>query len=359
MRRLSVAVSALLAGALLVPQGAAAQPSARKPSWKNVTGSAFKTAGTLLAAAAVNKKTAFAINENGRPFHWNGKKWTVKKGAGKFRPTAMAAAGPNRAWAVGMSGVTPVAIYWNGKTWKKVAYPGANLGPIALPIVPFSLSAAPDGTVYSVAGLNSKNDGASVVRRWDGGKFVNVDVPPAAGASLTAVAVRGAKDVWLAGTTTANGTQAVATVVRLVDGRWKAVKAPGGDWGVIGQAHNIIQDLAVTGPDKVWAIRAQNGGGLLRWNGTKWTEAGTPLISHYALTPDGGSGAWTIPSPGSGGKSSLYLHWTGKWTNVKGPQRKADTQIHDLVRVPGTKQVIAVGGVAAKNKRLPVIEIYR
>ncbi|GAB2819424.1 hypothetical protein GCM10022221_16610 [Actinocorallia aurea] len=359
MRRLSVAVSAVLAGALLAPQGATAEPAARKPSWKNVTGAAFKTSGNLLAVAAVNKKTAFAINENGRPFHWNGKKWTVKKGAGKFRPTAMAASGPNKAWAVGLSGATPVAIHWNGKSWKRVAYPGANLGPIAVPLVPLSLSASPDGAVYSVAGLNSKNDGLSAVRRWDGKKFVNVDVAGAAGASLTAVSVRSSKDVWLAGTTTANGTQAVATVLRLVDGQWKAVKAPGGSWGVIGQPHNIVQDLAVTGPGKVWAIRAQNGGGLLRFDGTKWSEASTPLISHYALTPDGGSGAWTIPSPGSGGKGSLYLHWTGRWTNVKGPQRKADTQIHDLVRIPGTQQVIAVGGVAGKNKNLPIVEIYR
>ncbi|MCD0450248.1 hypothetical protein LO762_13750 [Actinocorallia sp. API 0066] len=351
--RLTVVVSAALAGVLLVPQGAAA-----KPSWKNVTAKAFKTSGTLLAVAAVNKRTVFAVNENGRPFHWNGKKWTVKKGAGTFRPTAIAASSPTRAWAVGLAGVTPVAIYWNGKSWKRVAYPGANLGPITLPLVPLSLSASPDGTVYSVAGLNAKNDGASAVRRWNGKRFVNVDVP-AGGASLTAVAVRTKGDVWLAGTTTANGTQAVATVLRLQGGQWKQVPAPGGDWGTIGQPHNIIQDLAVAGPNRVWAIRAQNGGGLLRWTGSGWTEARTPLISHYALTPDGGSGAWTIPSPGTGGKRSQYLHWAGKWTTLKGPQRKGDTQIHDLVRVPGTRQVIAVGGVASGNKRLPVVEIYR
>ncbi|MDX6745004.1 hypothetical protein [Actinocorallia sp. A-T 12471] len=357
--RLSVVVSGALVGALLVvPQGGA-YAAPKKAAWKNVSGKAFKTAGTLVAVAAVGKKSAFAINENGRPFHWDGKKWTVKKGAGNFRPTAIAASGPNKAWAVGVSGVTPVAIYWNGKSWKKVAYPGANLGPVTLPIVPISLSASPDGTVYSVAGLNSKNDGASVVRRWDGKKFVNVDVPAAAGASLTAVAVRNRKDVWLAGTTTANGTQAVATVVRYTGGQWKAAPAPGGSWGVIGQPHNIVQDLAVTGQNRVWAIRAQNGGGLLRWTGKKWTEASTPLISHYALTPDGGSGAWTIPSPGTGGKRSAYLHWTGKWANLKGPQRKGDTQIHDIVRIPGTRQVIAVGGVASGNKRLPIVEIYR
>lgn len=357
--RFTVAASAVLAGVLLVAQGAAAAPSPRKAAWKNVTGKAFKTSGTLLAVAAVNKKTIFAINENGRPFHWNGKRWTVKKGAGAFRPTAIAAAGPARAWAVGVSGVTPVAIFWNGRTWKRVPYPAANVGPVALPVVPLSLSAAPDGTVYSVAGLNSKNDGPSVVRRWDGKKFVNVDVPAAAGASLTAVGVRNAKDVWLAGTSTANGTQAVATVVRLTGGQWKAAPAPAGSWGVIGQPHTIFQELIVTGANRVLAIRAQNGGGLLRWTGAKWTEAKTPLISHYALAPDGGSGAWTIPSPGTGGKRSQYLHWTGKWTTLKGPQRKGDTEIHDIVRIPGTRQIVSVGGYAKDGKRLPVIEIYR
>ncbi len=347
-----IVVAAAVAGALLVPQ-----PASAAPAWKNVKSKAFKTTGALLQVAAVNKKTIFAVNENGRPFHWNGKKWTAKKSPMKFRPTGLVAIGARKAWAVGHSGITPVAMYWNGKKWKKAGYQKGKFGPLDIPLIPLSLSAAKDGSVWSVAGLNSKNDGASAVRRWNGKAFVNVDVPGAAGASLTSVSVRNKNDVWLAGTTTANGTQVVATVLRLSGGQWKQV-APGGSWGVIGQPHNIIQDLAAVGPNKVWAVRAQNGGGLLRWNGSKWSEASTPLISHYALASDGGNGAWTIPSPGTGTRSR-YLHWAGKWRTLNGPDRGKDTYIHDIAQIPGTKQAVAVGSVVNNGKQVPVLEIYR
>ena len=233
-----IVVAAAVAGALLVPQ-----PASAAPGWKNVKSKAFKTTGALLQVAAVNKKTIFAVNENGRPFHWNGKKWTAKKSPMKFRPTGLVAIGARKAWAVGHSGITPVAMYWNGKKWKKAGYQrkfGPDIRSTAV------LSAAKDGSVWSVAGLNSKNDGASAVRRWNGRAFVNVDVPGAAGASLTSVSVRNKNDVWLAGTTTANGTQVVATVLRLSGGQWKQV-APG-SWGVIGQPHDIIEDIAAVGP---------------------------------------------------------------------------------------------------------------
>lgn len=349
-----VVAATVVAGVLLAPQ-----PASAAPGWKNVASKAFKGSGALLQVAAVSKKAVFAIDENGKPFHWNGKKWTAKKAPFKFRPTGLAASSARRAWAVGYSGITPVAAYWNGKKWKKVGYQGAKFGPLALPLIPLSLSAGKDGSVWSVAGLNSKNDGTSAVRRWNGKAFVNADVPGAAGASLTAVSVRNKDDVWLAGTTTSNGTQAVATVLRLSGGQWKPVAAPGGSWGVIGQPHNIIQEIAAVGPSKVWAIRAQNGGGLLRWDGSKWAEAATPLISHYALAPDGGNGAWTIPSPGTGKTRSQYLHWAGKWRTLRGPERKKNTFIHDIAQIPGTKQVVAVGGVQNGKKQLPIVEVYR
>ncbi|MEO3785873.1 hypothetical protein ABGB12_21300 [Actinocorallia sp. B10E7] len=347
-----IVVAVAVAGVLLAPQ-----PASAAPAWKNVKSKAFKTAGALVQVAAVDKKTIFAVNENGRPFHWNGKKWAAKKSPMRFRPTGLAASGARNAWAVGYAGVTPVAMHWNGRGWKKVGYQGGKFGPLDIPLIPLSVSAAKDGSVWSVAGLNSRNDGTSAVRRWNGKAFVNVNVPGAAGASLTAVSVRNKNDVWLAGTTTANGTQAVATVLRLSGGQWKQV-APGGSWGVIGQPHNIIQEIAAVGPNKVWAIRAQNGGGLLRWDGAKWAEASTPLISHYALAPDGGNGAWTIPSPGTGNRSR-YLHWNGKWRTAQGPNRGQATYIHDLTRIPGTRQIVSVGGAVKGGKQLPVVEIYR
>ncbi len=348
-----IVVAAAVAGVLLVPQ-----PASAAPAWKNVKSGVFKRTGAFLHVAAASKTAVFAIDENGKPFHWNGRKWTAKKSPVKFRPTGLAASGPRSAWAVGFNGIAPVALHWNGKNWKKVSYPGAKLGALNLPVIPLSLSAGRDGAVWSVAGLNSKNDGASVVRRWNGRAFVNVDVAAANGASLTAVSVRGKDDVWLAGTATANGTQAVATILHLSGGKWKQV-APSGSWGTIGQAHNIIQEISAVGAKKVWAIRAQNGGGLLRWNGGAWTEAKTPLISHYALAPDGGSGAWTIPSPGTGDTRSQYLHWTGKWQTLRGPSRKQKTAIHDLAQIPGTRQIIAVGGIEDDGKQRPVVEIYR
>lgn len=342
-----VIVVAAVAGSLLVAPPA----SAEAPGWRAVGGKAFKAPGALAHVAAVNQKTIFAISRDGLPFHWNGRSWKSVRGAGKFLPTGLAASSARNAWAVGFAGVTPTAIHWNGKKWRKVPFAGAKLGPLPLPIIPISLSAGSDGSAWAIGGLNNKNDGASVVRRWNGKAFVNVNVPVPPGTSLTSVAVRNKKDVWVAGTFTANGTQ-VQPIIMHGTGSWKRTPLAG-DWGVVGQPHNIIQEIIATGPNKAWAIRSQNGGGLLRYDGA-WTEAKTPLIAHYALTSDGGNGAWTIPAPGNGPK---YLRWTGSWKTFTGPTKGA--QIHDMANIPGTKMVISVGSVARKNKTYPVVELYR
>ncbi|GAA3222890.1 hypothetical protein [Actinocorallia longicatena] len=353
-------VAVALVGVLVV---AAAQPAAAAPGWKNVKSKAFKRAGGLVSVAAVNRKAIFAIGEKGTPFHWNGKAWTARKGAGSFLAMGIAASGAKKAWAVGFSGATPVAIAWNGRKWRKVRYEGAPKLPIPIPIpvVPIAVDASPDGAAWSIGGLNNRNDGPSVVRRWNGKAFVNATVPLPPSASLTAVSVRNRKDVWLAGTYTANGTQVKPLVMHLTGGSWKNV-SPSGDWGVIGQPHNIVQDIVATGPASAWAIRSQNGGGLLRHKGGRWAEAGTPaMIAPYALATDGGSGAWAIPVPGFGGAKARYLHWTGRWTVVSGPSHGANNAlIRDIDHVPGTKMTVAVGGVTGKaGKQYPLVEVHR
>ncbi|GAB3652274.1 hypothetical protein GCM10027589_09640 [Actinocorallia lasiicapitis] len=340
-----------------------AQPASAAASWKNVKSKAFGKAGPLVSVAAAGPKAIFAVSQTGVPFRWNGRSWSAQKGAGSFLAQGVAASSAKKAWAVGFSGTQPVAIAWNGKKWRKVPYAGAKLPiPLPIPVVPIAVAASPDGAAWSIGGLNNRNDGPSVVRRWNGKGFVDVNVPLPNAASLTSVAVRNKNDVWLAGTYTANGTQILPLVMHLTGGKWKNV-SPKGDWGVIGQPHNIIQDLVASGPNAVWAIRAQNGGGLLRYSGGKWAKAATPLtISPYAMALDGKGGVWAIPSPGFGGGKSRYLRWSGgKWQVVGGPSRgKDNVLINDVAHVPGSRMTVAVGGVTGKGgKQYPAVEVYR
>src|SRR5262245_16670642 len=85
------------AGALLLPQ----QALAAAPTWKNLASQAFSaTPGNLVAVAAVSRTAVIAVNQSGRPFHWNGSSWTVRKGAGAFTPTSLTASSAKSAWAV-------------------------------------------------------------------------------------------------------------------------------------------------------------------------------------------------------------------------------------------------------------------
>lgn len=111
----------------------------------------------------------------------------------------------------------------------------------------------------------------------------------------------------------------------------------------------------------VWALRSQNAGALLHWNGTSWREIPTPLGAQpYALTDDGQSGAWVVPVPTAATRAT-YLHWDGAaWTTMYGPQRPGTASLNDVDRIPGGSAVLGVGGayepVSGKNTQFPIIE---
>lgn len=361
MRRtaLLTASAALVCGsgglvALAAPASAA--------GWRNIASRAIAYEGALDKVDVVDKKTAWAIGSTGGWVNkkavivrWRGAGWVRQAGPFGFTPTDIAGATPKKAWAVGFKiPGGPVAVHWNGTKWITVGYPRVG--------VPSQVAAAPDGTAYSVAGIDSSGGGISAVTRWNGHNFVQVNLdrilPPST--SITAVDVRGKNNVWLAGTTTADGRQVTGLVLHYNGKTWRRIPIPG-SMGTPG-LQAVLHKMVVVGPNRVLVSRAaqqaQISNALLIWNGQSWRTIRTPLNAiGVGIAPDGAGGAWLTSA--ANGTQALYFHWTGgRWVTLKGPKRPGRVQVGDIDQIPGTRGAFSVGSFPRKNKSVPFIERY-
>ena len=191
-----VAGAAALAVALAAgTTGAAAQAKPKKagPKWRVLAGAAPRLVGSLNQVEFLSTKYGWAAGVEGADnalalWKWNGRKWTRAKAGWNFAPAGLAVSGPKKAWLTGVTLTSAHALYYNGKSWREVAFPG--------PGAPVDLAAAPDGTAVSVA--QNVLTGVNTVHHWKDGKWRRLDVPLPSGTSLSAVAV-GSKEGHLAG----------------------------------------------------------------------------------------------------------------------------------------------------------------
>jgi hypothetical protein len=357
MRRKATVLTFVLAGSVLVT----APASAGARAWRNVSSAALKTAGTLDHLDVVSTRAAFAIGtEQGKVklLRWTGKAWQRQKSSWNFLPTGIAAAGPKKAWAIGFTATgSSAALYWNGKAWRKVAYPSPPLAGF-LPALPMQIAASMDGAAFSIAGLNAPNGGPTSLMRWNGARWVKAALPMPANTSLSAISVRAKNDVWVGGTVPNVIAHALPVSWHWNGRTWKQIPIPG-DWGLAGTTQNAMADLLAVSATSVYALRSQNAGALLHWNGTAWSEIGTPLgTAPYRLAADGSGGVWVLPVP-SGQRSSGYFHWNGTWASFNGPARSGTTLLSDIDWMPGTTWAVGVGNTARKGGRYPIIEVFK
>jgi hypothetical protein len=191
----------------------------------------------LLGVAAVSSKDVWAVGNQATITHWNGKVWRQfpfpPGGNPKGLPTgggavdvvlkALAVVSAHDIWAVGnydagccRAGSGPVALHWNGTTWRRIPIPG----------IPNSVVTNVAGLLLTgVAAVSTRDvwavsvDGAE---HWDGTHWHIVPLPK--GAAATAMAALSTRDIWAVGPAFGSG---YTTMIAHWDGaHWSIVPSP-------------------------------------------------------------------------------------------------------------------------------------
>ncbi|GAA3222900.1 hypothetical protein GCM10010468_49000 [Actinocorallia longicatena] len=331
--------------------GAVEKPKA-KPRWKDFGGARPVRAGALNQVEFVSSRLGWAAGSEGNGYalalwRFEGGKWTRVKNPWSFAPAAMAAAGPKKAWITGVDLRSSIALFYNGKSWKRTAFPGPGL--------PVDLAAAPDGTAVSVAG--DPFNGRFAVHTWKNGRWARANVPLPPGAVVSTVAAGSRKDVWIGGTQPA-GNGLFGSLLLHWNGRaWRQIPIAGTSDKARG-----INKIVIDAPGRMWALRGSTETTLVRWNGKRVSEAPLPNKGGaLTLATDGAGGVWLLPYSSSKATAAPYLHWTkGRWAAPAwGPRRTGVPGLGDIERVPGTRILVSVGGLALNKRKVPLVEIYR
>lgn len=153
--------------------------------------------GNVLAVLSANNAW---LGLNAGLAHFDGKRWTLVKDVpvdGSQIPTGIAAAGPKNIWLVGVqynSGITPLALHYNGTKWTQVPVPAgtAQLYDVVL------RNNRPLAVGERFEGDNST--AKPYVLQLNGSKFVSAPAPIAPTGTLTAITTTKAR-TWTVGMT--------------------------------------------------------------------------------------------------------------------------------------------------------------
>ncbi|MGW1892444.1 hypothetical protein ACWCP6_19710 [Streptomyces sp. NPDC002004] len=299
--------------------------------------------------------------------------------------TAVEALSERQAWAVGyrltdLKAIEPLALRWDGTTWKQESTLPANSFPQALAVrasddmwvagsstahwdgttwtarplardpvgrvLPDAVATTSDGTAY-VAGralpLGVK-DGVPAIQVWDGSRWQRQTLPDLGKGELNSIAALSTNDVWATGLLFSADESAPQTSLALHwDGiSWKRVHSP----TVRGTA-TWLSGVTALDPKDVWAVGGSiTGGGdhpfAIHWDGKRWTATRTPNVPDGRLrtvirTKDG-----RLMAFGGKGAVSVVLRWdrtARRWRRVQAP----GIVLRDASSIPGSSSVWAVG----------------
>lgn len=353
--------AAAFSGLVLTPSAAAAAPL----EWEKVPTPPLDGLGVVTEIAAAGPRAAWAAGvedatSSGKPvmLAWDGRQWqrqVLPPGTGQV--VDLAAAGPRNAWGIYLNEDGSSALHWNGTAWRRVGYPAGvrPTMPSPLPTYLQVVSAAPGGPAWSL-GYDSQAMKA-VALRFQNGRWVRQRTPvPMVSAST--VAVRSAKDIWIACTCDIAGTGPTQAMLHWNGTRWRTIRYPS-------KEQTYIARIAPVSATSVWAYRASTSYAtpeLMHWDGKNWTSTTIPAAQfayHFpALADDGDQGAWVSVSTVDDDKS--YLHYSnGGWTAESGEGRPGTAVwIRDLARVPGTRSIWSAG-LPSSLAGLPFIERRR
>ena len=181
--------------------------------WSVVTGSGLPGAHTAIlnGVAADGAGDVWAVGQESLPDsdggfcnatlaeHWNGTAWSTVSTPQSTTTcnvfSAVVAASPTDAWAVGNAGGSALTEHWNGATWTVVSNQGGDSATLN-GVVELS-----SGDVWAVGNGDRSGSGSSLTLHWNGSSWTTVASPGGSqGGALSAAAqVPGSSTLWAVG----------------------------------------------------------------------------------------------------------------------------------------------------------------
>lgn len=289
-------------------------------------------AGVLITARALPLVPATAgagqvLPGRATPGFFFGPPWRVVKVV-MLRPSAgfadIAAAGRNEALAIGVTfrGVRTVgsfAVQWNGRRWRRVAFPIRGF-------IPVSVSAKGNSGAW-VFGYVPPPPPQSIDRSLAFALVLKAGhwriIPLPNGPRLSWVmsddlqsAVASARDAWVAGSTHALSGEGVD--VHSVLWHWN-----GSAWLADSLSVAEVTSISAVSRGDAWAVGDNRAGGrtaAFRWRRRAWARVRIPAIARATVAADSFSSVWIAGEPLGPGDTALALHWSGQgWHRLVAP----------------------------------------
>lgn len=364
-----------------------------------VPAQAASSAAPVPPGAAVPVKVLTSASATG----WR----VVATAGGKDNPgwmEAVAAPAADDAWAFGAltsrgapDTYTSVVRHWNGRTWQKVALPGAVSA--ALSGFPSTVaSASAPGNVWAFTGT-----GAWV--RFNGHRWTSGELPVAVkgGAGNTdgeiqAAVVLSPKDVWALGYY--NPVSPEPYIAHYNGHHWKVTDL---------YLNTAIVGASALGPRDIWAVGDDNTNVLLHYDGRSWKREALPARANAAYfsgvaaltdkkvwvtgdvlglpgdvkpgvmlwngrslsfdrlkapapifntVPDLHGGLWAVsqePDAVAAFQPEIWHYTGGRWRSSHVPGADGNDFVDQFAAVPGTRSTWAVGYFKSGRLDLPAI----
>jgi hypothetical protein len=255
---------------------------------------------------------------------WNGSRWSlVRLSIGHGQLADVEAVAADDVWAVGQSGqedeATPLALHWNGTSWKETSPPFVERGYL------LDVSATASYDVWAVGIVTGTFE--TLVAHWNGAAWSYLDHPSPVSdfVNLGSVLARGPADVWIAGNAQRGETKQVPFSEHWDGKRWTVVPMPNA-----GAQGASIDDLAAS-RDGLWAMGHLRIDDFTtrtltqRWNGRAWeiVESPTPGSSGQLLgAVAAGPHVWAVGSfsdVGSDARTLTMRYGAHGWKVVPSP----------------------------------------
>ena len=270
-------------------------------NWSNV--STDSLAGQMLHdVSGLGSDDVWAVGEQSQSGlalaqHWNGAAWQavslpVTRWPGLIHnvngasTNSVVTIAPDDAWIVGtivppgmLTGTTwPLALHWDGSTWRRVGTPGISQGVhckgVANELKAIDGQARDD--VWAVGSWQEQNQQPQpLILHWDGNEWSIVATPNLPrGGRLHGVSMESRTDVWAAGEFVNDVGNPDGLLLHWDGMAWTQVALP--TFGLYPSLHDIVS----VGAHSVWAVGRYYEPAMSRyltlavhWNGASWTRA--------------------------------------------------------------------------------------
>jgi hypothetical protein len=233
--------------------------------------------GGVRDISAVSSDDIWAVGPGGI-IHWDGSEWSLSYSAAGVGLSGVKALSPTDAWAVG-SGPTcywrcTFTLRWDGTSWEHVPSPTpGNRGDFLDEVEALS------GDVAWAVGTWIAPSFFPLLLRWDGTDWLNESPGVGSTAMLADVSATAPNDAWVVGSI----IYPLSSLILHFDGsQWIQVGSPNID---------ALFGVAVLSTNHAWAVGDR---GILRWNGSAWSQDAAsedPLRAIDALSP---TDAWAV-----------------------------------------------------------------